>query len=212
MRSRDLALACTQLCYAIDLDGRRWQRHLLPLRRAPGHPSPPTRRRHRRVPVRLPRLAPSSTPTTSPSTATSPGAPSPASSSPRSAAALTLPSSPRWSSQSAAVPPPTGLQSSDAPCSDTAGPPLNSTPATVSSDAPCSYTAAINQLQLRMWMLTKSTGGQLGIGWALSHEANLTPHYHMIDPLTIQPRVTCAVAGSCEDELVSLFEDSDSDL
>jgi hypothetical protein len=64
---------------------------------------------------------------------------------------------------------------------------------------------AINQLQLQVWMLTESIGAQLG--WTLSHEVNLTPHCHMVEPLAIQPRVTWGVVESSEDELVSLFED-----
>uniref|UniRef100_A0ACD5XC07 Uncharacterized protein n=1 Tax=Avena sativa TaxID=4498 RepID=A0ACD5XC07_AVESA len=66
---------------------------------------------------------------------------------------------------------------------------------------------AINQLELQVWMLTTSTDGTQ-LGWTLFHHASLNLHCHAVEPLTIQPRVAWGVVQSSEDELVSLFEDS----
>ncbi|KAE8790893.1 hypothetical protein D1007_34707 [Hordeum vulgare] len=64
---------------------------------------------------------------------------------------------------------------------------------------------AVNELQLRLWILNESVHGQLG--WTLAHVASLNLHNHIIDNLTTEPRVRWALAESC-DKLVSFLKDS----
>lgn len=52
-------------------------------------------------------------------------------------------------------------------------------------------TLTVTELQLKVWMLTESTNGQLG--WTLAHDTSLKQHHHMIQSLTIRPKVTWGV-------------------
>ncbi|KAF7033517.1 hypothetical protein CFC21_044623 [Triticum aestivum] len=51
-----------------------------------------------------------------------------------------------------------------------------------------------NNSQLRVWMLTELTNGQLG--WELVHDAGLNLHGHMIRTLKIQPKMIWRIVGS----------------
>uniref|UniRef100_A0A453GRI6 F-box associated domain-containing protein n=2 Tax=Aegilops tauschii TaxID=37682 RepID=A0A453GRI6_AEGTS len=55
------------------------------------------------------------------------------------------------------------------------------------------YVATKNS-QLRVWMLSELTDGQLG--WTLSHDASVNLHVHMIRTLKLQPKVTWRIVGS----------------
>ncbi|VAH69614.1 unnamed protein product [Triticum turgidum subsp. durum] len=65
-----------------------------------------------------------------------------------------------------------------------------------------------NNSELRVWMLTELTNGQLG--WALAHDAGLNLHGHMIRTLKIQSNMIWRIVGS-NGGPVSLSDDDAED-
>ncbi|MBC2899770.1 hypothetical protein CFC21_112594 [Triticum aestivum] len=68
---------------------------------------------------------------------------------------------------------------------------------------------ATNISQLRVWMLTELTDGQLG--WTLSHDTNLNLHGDMIRTLKIQPKLTWRIVGSRGGPVSLTDEDAEDD-